>query len=140
MSSRVAQRLGLPEVDPEIRRKALLEPGPTWREWFVTDFLKVWIALSFLIIDTFIAATWLKPFNPGLLLITLGTAFYLEFLAYRVLWYDPAPIGRSIRQTFKPDWLHPVPYGRWSPPGERARKGLPAFPDQPEDLDPQEFL
>ena len=140
MSSGASRLLGLPKVDPETRRQAILDPGPTWREWALFDLLKVWVALGFLIADTLIAATWLQPFDPALLIVTLGGALYLEFLAYRVLWYQRAPKGRSVREPFRRDWLHPVPFGRWTPAGERVRKGLPPFPDEPGAPDPQEFL
>jgi hypothetical protein len=134
------RRLGFPEVDREVREQALADPGPTWTEWFYSDFLKVWIPLGFIMVDTIIAASWLRPLNPIGLTFSLGIAFYLEFLAFRYLWYHPPERGRSIREPFRRTWWRPFPFGRWTLEGARARQGLDPFVDRETGPDPYEFL
>ncbi len=139
--------LGLPRVDGEARRHAIADPGPSWSEWFYFDVLKVWIALGFLVVDSWIAAAWLQPPNYLGLALSLVGAVYLEVLGYRALWYRPRATGRSIRVDFVPwgsrrpkastgrrdvdasfpNLFTPLPYGRWTPEANRVRRGLHPF-------------
>ena len=139
--------LGLPRLDGATRRKALEDPGLSWREWFYYDFLRVWIALGFLVVDSWIAAAWLAPPNYPGLIVSLALALYVEILGYRYLWYRPAATGRSVRVDFVPlwstrprgptggrevepsrrNWFTPVPFGRWTPEADRVRRGLHPF-------------
>lgn len=138
---------GLPRIDAETRRRAIEDPGPTWREWFFYDFLKVWVALGFLIVDSWVATVWLDPFDPYGMAASLLVALYLEILAYRYLWYRPGEAGRSTRYVFVPlwstrarggragevaersrrNWFTPRPFGRWTPEADRVRLGLAPF-------------
>ena len=130
-----------PKLEGEERKQALSDPGPSWREYFYRDFLKVWICLGFFIVDVLIAAYWIQPFDPALLLLSLVPVVYLEFLAYQYLWHSGERRARSTG-PFRPTWRVPVEFGRWTEQGERIRRGLPPFegPATARGPDPGEFL
>jgi hypothetical protein len=131
---RVAFREAVDRVAAE-KKLALLDPGPTWKEWFYFSAMKVYLGLAFMILDSWLVVGFLEV---GLLLeavlATIG-AVYLEFLCYRFLWRRP-PLDHPIRASFRPTWHTPVQFGRWTPEGERFRAGL-LVPGGP---DPREFL
>ena len=135
---RLGPTLGVPKLEEKERTEALAEPGPSWREWLYFEFLKVWIALAFLIVDSWIAASWLDPFNAVGLFGSLALALYLEFLAYRCLWYRPDP--ERWQREFRPSWFRPVRVGRWTPEAWRVRAGKEPFPGVATGPDPREFL
>lgn len=129
---------GVPDLDDRERAEAAADPGPSWREWLYFEFLKVWIVLGFLIVDSWIAASWLGPLNAPGLTGSLALALYLEFLAYRYLWYRP-DIERFERD-FRPTWLRPVRVGRWTPEAWRLRAGQDPYPGVQSGPDPRDFL
>ena len=131
--------LGLGDLDEETRAKAVAAEGPSWREWFYFEFLKVWIALALLIVDSWIVAGWSDPLNPVGLAATLAPAIYLEFLLYRYLWYRPNP-ERADEREFRRTIVRPVRFGRWTPEAWRAREGRDAFEGALVGPDPREFL
>ncbi|MCI4336877.1 MAG: hypothetical protein L3K17_06755 [Thermoplasmata archaeon] len=135
----------LPRLTGEARRRALAEPGPSWSEWFYRSFARTWIVLGFFILDVFIIATWGAPLNLLVMVSALVLAIYGEFLLYEYLWYQPRERRHHRPRTpgpFRPTWLRPVEYGRWSADAALIRAGkLPATIDTPEvGPDPREFL
>lgn len=112
-SARRGLLLGPPPT-PEERKQAIEDPGPSWREWFYFSFLKVWIPLGFLILDTILAAGWVESHNWIGLGVTLAVALYLEFLAFLYLWAR-LPLEQDRTQPFRPSWFRPVRMGRWTP-------------------------
>jgi len=116
-----------PRPNPDERKKALDHPGPSWSEWFYGSFLRVWIVLGFLVVDSWVAGYWVESGQYGGILPSLAVAIYLEFLGYQYLWHRPREDpSQSVRSDEAPRrWLHPVEFGRWTPEGERVRAGLP---------------
>jgi hypothetical protein len=105
------------------KQEALNDPGPTWREWFLYSGSKAWVALGFFIVDIWIALSWLDPFNGLGLGLSLAAAVYLEFLAYRFLWYHRDPEEPRGPQPFRPTWLRPREFGRWTREAALAKAG-----------------
>jgi hypothetical protein len=129
-----AWRLGVERVRVE-RREALRERGLSWREWFFFDHAKWWVGLAFLVVDSWVAASWiangslssLGELGMGLSLVL---AVYVELLAYRYLWRRPGEHDLRPRGGFRPTWLTPRQFGRWTPEGVRQRAvGAPGASD-----------
>jgi hypothetical protein len=121
------------------RRAANADPGVPWREWFYFSFLKVWIALGFLVFDALIAGFFAEARNLPGLVVGVGVALYLEFLAYQVLWKRPGADEERFT-PYRPTVVRPVRYGRWTPEAwhpERFTRHLPSAGSGP---DPNEFL
>jgi hypothetical protein len=119
----------------EEKRLALLDPGPTWHEWFFHSAAKWWIGLAFLVVDAWLIVACL---DIGLYLLTipvLVVALYIEFLVYRYLWYSPDTTRSGGR--FRRSWVRPVPFGRWTSEAEHARTHPTSSDGGPE---PNEFL
>lgn len=146
--------LGLPPLDDETRQKALADPGPSWREWFLRDFVRTWALLGFFVLDVLIFVGWYVPLvvdstlgdNGATALATVGLvasmvlALYLEFLAYRYLWYRALPDEVYSTAAFHRTWLRPSQFGRWTPEYERLRKGLDPWDGARRGPNPAEFL
>jgi hypothetical protein len=132
---------GYPKPTAEERELALLDPGPTWREFFLYEFAKVWIALGFLIADTIVVAGFLQPPDYPAAVLALAAAIYLEFIAYQYLWYRP-PLGEPRRRgTFRRSWRRWVEFGRWTPEAEAVRVGRDPYARYPKGgPDPTDFL
>lgn len=123
----------------EQKRQALAEPGLTWKEWFFYDAAKWWVGLLFLIVDIWIFAFWYGIGSTVGLAASLVAGLYLEFLLFRFLWYRPSSEEPRRRSSFRPSFLRPVPYGRWTP--EAAGGGAMLLPAAGETgPDPKEFL
>lgn len=137
MAGRIRRGLGLPKLEGEERRRAIEHPGPSWREWFYTSFLKAWLGLLFFIVDAWILTAFLSPFAPALLVPSVAAALYLELLLWRYLWYEPDP-ETERRGEFHPTLLRPTRLGRWTPEAERLRLGLDPAPGSGPDV--REFL
>ncbi len=131
--------LGLPETTADERARAIAHPGPSWQEYFYFQFLKMWIALGFLILDAWIAVLFLEPTDLPAMAAALAGALYLEFLAYRYLWFRPA-LDESPHFQFRRTWSRPVRFGRWTPEMFRLREGLEPYLDGTRGPDPREFL
>jgi hypothetical protein len=136
--SRAALRDQLDRVEEE-KRQALLEPGPSWREWWYFSASKWYVGLGLLIVDSWIISSW---FQYGSLLagiLALVGAIYLEFLLYEYLYYRPHPERERRRGRPRAVWFHPVEFGRWTPEGAILRAGgtIPGTSDTPT---PEEFL
>lgn len=106
------------------KKKALKDPGPTWREWFFYDMLKWWIGVGFLVLDSWVIAFWLEPPNAIGLALSLVAAIYLEFLLARYLWFRPKDETTTSRGAFRRTLLRPVEFGRWTPEAELVRRGV----------------
>jgi hypothetical protein len=132
--------LGIPSVDEDTRKAALEEAGPSWKEWFYLSFARVWILLGLFNVDAILVATWLNPFQPGPLALSLVVALYLEFLLYQFLWHQPDPEKEYLHPDFHPTWRRPVRFGRWTPMAMRVRRGQAPYVGQAHGPDPSEFL
>jgi hypothetical protein len=123
----------------EEKRLALLDPGPSWHDWFFWSASRWWIGLGFLILDSWILVAGIDAGNILLAVPSIAVAIYLEFLVYRYLWYSPAPGRRRRRGPFRPSWITPVPYGRWTPEAAAARLD-PESAEADDGPRPEEFL
>ena len=139
---RIRTGLGLPKLEGKEREEALRAEGPSWREYFYFSFAKTWMLLLFFIVDVWVAAIWLQPrILVAPLVVTVGVAVYLEFLAYRALWYRPHPEQEDLNRPFRPTWTRPTRFGRWTPEAWRQREGRDPFPSEPRrGPDPREFV
>ena len=135
------------EIVAEEKKKALEEPGPSWRDWLYYEAFKWWLAIALLVVDSWVVAQWLElSATVGVNLAVVGAvlsilgAIYVEFLLYRYLWYRPHPDAPRLRRgQFRRSWMRPVEYGRWTPEAKRVREGLAAEPNAT-DIDANEFL
>ena len=120
----------------EEKRRALEDPGPTWREWFLQTAAKWWLLLAFFVVDAWLLVVCLTLHGWTVVygLTPLFVALYLEFLTYRFLWYSPLEVRRNRR--FQPTWYRPVPYGRWTPEAEYFR----THPIVSDGVNPDDFL
>jgi hypothetical protein len=128
----------------EEKRLALLDPGPSWSQWFCFGAAKWYVVLGYLILLTWEIGYLLAPTNAPVdeVLPVVAVTLYGEFLLYRFLWYRPSSlaVSRSTRTGgFHRSWLRPVQYGRWTPEGVNARAGRPPI-DPSQGPDPREFL
>ena len=123
----------------EEKRMALKDPGPSWREWFFFDAAKWWIGLLFFIVDTWIAGFWVEQGTFLAIAPSIAVAIYAEFLLFRFLWYRPTGEEPRRAGVFRRSWLHPVPYGRWTPEAARARMGIDPIRTEG-GPDPREFV
>lgn len=126
-------------VVEEEKRRALLDPGPSWHDWFLFDASKWWVGLGLFVVDVWIVTTWLALGSFVGMALSLVGAVYAEYLLAQYLWYRPT--GRSTRDTgrFGRSWHHPFEYGRWTPDAVLAKTTADRRP--PEGTpDPREFL
>ncbi len=136
---------GRPKPTEEEKRRALAEPGPTWRHWFYSSFAKMYLGLGLFIVDGIVAAAFLTPpANVPALLGVLALLLYLEVLLWQVLWYVPHPDAlRSRTSGASPaGWRRlwrPVEYGRWTEEADARRRGEALGPAR-SGPDPREFL
>jgi hypothetical protein len=103
----------------EEKRRALEDPGPSWREWALQSAAKWWIGLGLVIVDAWLIVECIDLGNGLLILPVLVLALYSEFLLYRFLWYEPSDVRRNRR--FQRTWYRPVAYGRWTPEADYVR-------------------
>ena len=111
------------EAWEDARQKALDDPGPGWKEWFLYHGAKMWVALGFFIADMWIFLTWVSAFNAIGLALSIAAAIYLEILAYRYLWYRVNPEAPRPTEPFRRTWLRPREFGLWTPEGAMAKRG-----------------
>ncbi len=124
----------------EEKRRALADPGPSWKEWMLHDFAKWWMGLLFVILDSWLAAFWFEPINVLGLVASLALAVYAEYLVYQYFWHRPPDETHNRSARFRASWRTPFRYGRWTEEGERARAGRPAVPAGEGSPDPTEFM
>ena len=127
------------------KRKALADPGPSWREWFFYSGSKWWIGVGFLIVDVFAVGSWISggATSAGRLggaFASLAVAIYIEILIYGYLWRRPSDEELAGNRQFRPGLLGLRQVGRWTPEGVRFPAGR--LPLRSEDGAPsqQEFL
>ena len=128
-----------PKLEGPLRQRAIEDPGPTWGEWLIGSFAKVWLALGFLVVDSWILVRWVMPFNAGALAASLAAATYLEFLLWQYLWYAPDREEDLKNVPFRPRWDHLTRFGRWTPQARRLREGQDPYEAAPAD-DISEFV
>ncbi len=103
----------------EEKRRALLDPGPTWREWLYYEAFKWWLAIALLVVDGWAVAYWLEAGSVVGAALSLAALVYVEYLLYQYLWFRPASLhdlGHHQR------WLRPTPVGRWTPEWSEWRR------------------
>jgi hypothetical protein len=123
----------------EEKKRALAEPGPSWRQWWFHDASKWYVGLAFLILDVWVVA---YGFEAGALFGAVGilvVAGYAEFLLYRYLYYRPHPGDHGGARGFRRTFTRPVPFGRWTPEADLVRAGGTLVPEE-EGPSPKEFL
>lgn len=123
----------------EEKRRALEDPGPSWREWFYNTAGKWWIGLGFLIVDSWIIVAGIQSSAPIVTLPAAVAAIYLEFLAWQYLWRRPSFDTPRRRKRFRPTWYALTQYGRWTSEGAAARNH-PSVTGSDEGPRPEEFL
>jgi hypothetical protein len=128
---RYSSVVGLPKLEGESRKRAIEDPGPSWREWFYSSFMKTWLVLGFLILDSWAALTWAQPLNVPAMAGSVAAAAYGEFLLWRFLWYNPDREEDRRNRSARARWLHPVRFGRWTPQHQRMKQGLDPFSSRP---------
>lgn len=129
----------LPKLEGPLRQEALSDPGPTWGEWLIGPFAKVWLALGLFVVDSWIVVLWTVPFNALGLLLSLAGALYLELLLWRYLWFAPDREEDLKNLPFKPSWDRLTRFGRWTPQASRLRAGEDPYESHPVD-DLSEFV
>ncbi len=136
------------EVEAQLARvrdekaRALRDPGPSWREWFLYHAAKWYLGLAFLIVLAWEIGYLLPPSSvtPDVVLPLVVGTVYAMFLAYQILWHRPsAGPSRSARHRSRSRLLRPVAFGRWTPEAAAARAGL-VLPPPETGPDPREFL
>jgi len=121
----------------EEKRLALLDPGPTWKEWLYFTAFRWWMGVLFLIVDCWIIATFLIVHAWLYLAVSVAVAIYLEYLIYGYFWRRPDPAETTKeRRSRWPPWE----VGRWTPEGFRLRSGQGRLPAAESGPDPREFL
>jgi hypothetical protein len=125
----------LPKLEGAAREQALRESGPTWREWFFSSFLSIWLLLGFLTFDVWGVVQWLGASGAtgsggyvylGILATLVGLS-YLEFLMWRFLYYHPSREEDLAHLPFRSSWLVPVRFGLWTAEHRRLRQGDDPF-------------
>jgi hypothetical protein len=103
------------KITGEERRRAIEEPGPSWKRWALDTGLKPWVALGFLILD---GGVFLTLYGSGtewgyiLSGPTVAGALFLNYLAWQYLWHEPRD-GESPAR-FRRTLLHPFYMGRFN--------------------------
>ena len=125
------------EAEAEEKRRALAEPGPTWKEWLYFTAFRWWLGIVFLILDSWIVVEFLEIGNVLALIAASAGALYLEYLLYVYLWRRPEPTRHARAQ--RPRWP-PFEVGRWTPEAFAARAQGARPTARSESADPREFL
>jgi hypothetical protein len=107
----------------EEKRRALADPGPSWRVWWFHHAAKWYVVLGLLIADLWLVTLGVETGGLAFALVALAGLLYLEFLLYRFLWYRPRDEGRRAVGAFRPTLVRPVRYGRWTPEADYVRSG-----------------
>ena len=124
-------------TEEEEKKRALAEPGPTWKEWLYFTAFRWWFGILFLVVDSWVVVEFLEIGSVVGLLAGAIAAVYLEYLLYVYLWRRPVPT-RHVRLR-RARWP-PVEVGRWTPEAFAAR-AAGVRPTLPRDTaDPREFL
>lgn len=130
-------------VTPELRQemaRARAEPGPGWREWVLFTGLKPWMAVAFLIVDSWVALTCVQLGYPVAIAVTVPAAVFLEIRLWLYLWHRPTIEARHRGRSRFASTMWPMRFGRWTPEGE-ARRLDPNFePDSENPIDIREYL
>jgi hypothetical protein len=124
----------------EEKQRALLDPGPSWRDWWYYSASKWYVGLGLFVLDIWVLGTWLEVgLVLGAVLSLIGVT-YLDFLLWQYLYYRPHP-DHDDRKAGEPRrwWVHPVEFGRWTPEGHTVRTGGTVVRPS-EGPTPEEFL
>jgi hypothetical protein len=134
----------LPErVTGEERKRALEEPGPSWKEWAYATGLKPYVALGLLVLDGLLLASieeapqlWVR----WSALVALPFLIYANYYLYAYLWASPPETPELRKARAKPSVRHPFYVGRWHPRRAKALEEQKAFLDHGAQVAPEEFL
>jgi hypothetical protein len=127
------------------KEEALHDPGPTWKEWFCYSAAKWWLFIGGYLVVLSWELAYLYPSYGVPLYETLpliAVTLYAELLLWRFLWYRPhgdEPSRSTGDRVFRPSFLRPVQYGRWTPEWADIRAGR-RVPSADVGPDPKEFL
>ncbi len=112
---------GLPKVHEEERRRALEDPGVSWKDWLSSSFAKTYLGLAFFIADGLLIASWFgPPANYPAMIGTTALALYLEYLAWQYPMVPAPGVGRGPRYS----------------PGHRPRRTQAKVVEVPRSADP----
>jgi hypothetical protein len=123
--------------EQEAKRRALEDPGASWKEWLYFVAFKWWLAIVFLILDSWVVTIFLQTRDWFGLGGATVAAIYLEYLLYGYLWRRPDP--RHPEASLRGRWP-PYGVGRWTPEGFRLRGQHSAAVSGEASPDPREFL
>lgn len=121
------------------KKRALAEPGPSWRTWCLQTMLRWYYFLGILILDVQVLVFWLEAHSVAGMVLSLIVAIYFEFLLYRYLWYRPRYDAPRPRGRFHPTWYRPAEFGLWTPEADLVRAGHSIYRSE-EGPSPKEFL
>ncbi len=118
---------GLARVAEENRR-AIQDPGPSWKEWFLYHGAKWWVLVAFLVVDSWVVTGWfsygaISTSGAVFAALSLTLAIYLELLIYRLLWRRPPEDSARRSRRFRPGWTALREVGLWTPEAARFRSG-----------------
>jgi hypothetical protein len=116
------------------KRRALREPGPSWKDWWYYSASKWYIALGLLILDAWVLVAGIDA-DPYLGSLVVLPVVYGEFLLYQYLYHRPRLEGRRSRSAFRRTWYRPVEVGRWTPEAAIVRAGGQLYRDEGPTLD-----
>jgi hypothetical protein len=120
----------------EEKRRALADPGPSWREWWFYSASKWYLAVALFVLDAWLFGAALEASLFAVGLLAMVPTFYAEFVLWQYL-YSRTPVGAPTR--FRPTWSRPVRFGRWTAEGHAIRHGGMVI-DENGGPDPRDFL
>ena len=138
MLGKLKDEIGL---SPEERQRVIGDPGPPWREWFLTTGLKPWIVLLLLIFESLGIVSVIEALSGLEVALTLGPLIfmlYIDILLWNFLWRVPS-MDEWKTGEFKNSWWQPFKIGRWTLEYEmwKAGKGKDIAMS---DVNPHDFL
>ena len=124
------------EIEKEQARRA---PDLPWTAWWFHSGSKWYLVVGYLIADVWLLSAAIEYNVLAVGIVGLIVALYAEFLLYRYLYYVPPDEPTRSDGPFRPSFVRPVEYGRWTPEGATLRAGgTVARPET--GPDPKEFL
>ena len=97
------------------KARALERAGTELAPMVFQRALRAYYVLGILIVDVQVVVGWYEVGSAVGLVVCLALAVYLEFLLYRYLWSRPRADAAPPRGQFRPTWVRPSEYGRWTP-------------------------
>jgi hypothetical protein len=107
----------------EEKRRARLDPGPSWKDWWYFHASKWYVVLGLAIVDFWVVGTWLQLGLWVGAALSAVAVLYADILLYQYLYAVPNPEAVRRRGRFRRSWIRPVEFGRWTPDGQTIRAG-----------------